>query len=479
MNLAFEVPTNFLEQIELLQNSHASNTANELKKEIGQYFTSSEVATFMTSLITVSKSNQSYKILDSCAGLGILGISAVLFLVSKGIRKIHLDAYELDEITTLKLINNLKLLKIYLSHVDFNFNVFKEDFLFSNINQDYDISVINPPYYKLSGNSKYRVNEKGLFKQSPNIYSSFIIKTLSFLKNNGQLIFISPRSFTNGSNFQDFKKLLTYENSIEYIHLFDSRVEIFKNEKIRQENVIFKLIKSHTQGEIAISTSNCIKDLVKNNLKKQYYSPALILNQLNKHFILIPKNQEQINKYLQLLKMKNSFEKLGYKISTGKIVQFRSKNIYEYKTNNSILIYNSHHLSKNSINLTYKTSENKDRFFKLNGDYEKWLIPNQNYIFMRRISLKESESRIVLGIYLSEDSNKFVAVENHLNYIYHTKKKMEKSEIIGLALFLKSDLVENFFSLISGTTQVNANDIKALPVPSIDDLKKIYEESML
>ena len=97
---------------------------------------------------------------------------------------------------------------------------------------------------------------------------------------------------------------------------------------------------------------------------------------------------------------------------------------------------------------------------------------------MRRISLKESESRIVLGVYLAENSDGFIAVENHLNYIYHTKNKMEKSEVIGLALFLKSDLVENFFSLISGVTQVNANDIKALPIPSLKDLNKIYEESV-
>ncbi|WP_368559607.1 N-6 DNA methylase [Acinetobacter indicus] len=478
MNLAFEAPTNFLEQIELLQSSHASNTANEYKKKIGQYFTSSQVAKFMASLITVNNLERSYKILDSCAGLGILGISTILYLVSKGARKIHLDAYELDEATALTLVKNLELLETYLLHIDFTFNVFEEDFLLSDITQDYDISVINPPYYKLAGDSKYRTDEKGLFKKSQNIYSSFIIKTLSFLKNHGQLVFISPRSFTNGSNFKDFRSLLTKNNFIEYIHLFNSRVSIFKNEKIRQENVIFKLVKSHNQSSIAITSSNCIKDIAENNLNKQYYSPELILNQLNQNFILIPKTKEQIEKYLQLLKFNESFEQRGYKISTGKIVQFRSENISEIKEDYSLLIYNSHHLNKHNIELKFKESDKKDRFFKLYGDYEKWLIPNQNYILMRRISLKESESRIVLGVYLAENSDGFIAVENHLNYIYHTKNKMEKSEVIGLALFLKSDLVENFFSLISGVTQVNANDIKALPIPSLKDLNKIYEESV-
>ncbi len=64
-------------------------------------------------------------------------------MVSKGARKIHLDAYELDDATALTLVKNLEFLKTYLLHIDFTFNVFKEDFLLSDITQDYDISVIN------------------------------------------------------------------------------------------------------------------------------------------------------------------------------------------------------------------------------------------------------------------------------------------------------------------------------------------------
>ncbi|MFX8628521.1 hypothetical protein ABTM53_20550, partial [Acinetobacter baumannii] len=101
------------------------------------------------------------------------------------------------------------------------------------------------------------------------------------------------------------------------------------------------------------------------------------------------------------------------------------------------------------------------------------LIKNQNYIFLRRISVKESRHRIALGIYFSEKSNEFLAVENHLNYIYHTSRKISKLEILGLAIFLKSELIDNYFSVISGLTQINASDIRDIPIPSKEYLESL------
>jgi len=162
MDLHFEEANNFLEHLELLQIIHASNTSNEFKKNIGQFFTSKEIASFMSSLISVE--GDIYKLLDSCAGLGMLSISTILFLVSKGVKKIHLDAYEIDLDTAKKLQDNLENLKKLLN-IDLSFKVFIEDFLLKETNEEYDITVINPPYFKLSKDSKYRTNKNGLIKK--------------------------------------------------------------------------------------------------------------------------------------------------------------------------------------------------------------------------------------------------------------------------------------------------------------------------
>ncbi len=473
MNFHFEDPNNFLEQIELLQTIHASKTPNEFKKKFGQFFTSKEISNFMSSLIEINNENQTYKLLDPCAGLGILGISTVLHLVRKGVYKIHIDVYEIDPNAAAQLQKNLELLKIYLTDVNFTFDVFVIDFLLSEVKTDYDIAVINPPYFKLAQDNKYRINKNGLFKKSPNVYSSFTYKSLASLKEKGQLAFITPRSFTNGSNFQEFRNLLVKDNYIQYIHLFNSRIAIFKNDNILQENVIFKVKKQSKQNSITVSNSDCIMNINNSELDKQSYPAELILNQFSKNIIAIPKSKESMEMYLELLNSSSTFDNKGYRVSTGKLVQFRTKNIGDSKQPDSIIIYNSHHLSNNELKLKNLDSSKKNKFLLLKDDFIKWVIPNQNYIFIRRISVKENQHRIILGTYFPDNCDDFIAVENHLNYIYHKDREMDKSEILGLAIFLKSSFVDNFFSVISGLTQINASDIREIPIPPLEDLVEI------
>lgn len=477
MDLNFQEANDFLEQLELLQATHAANSSNDFKKEFGQFFTSKNIANFMSSLLKVK--GESYRVLDSCAGLGILSISTIFFLIQKKVKKIHLDAYEIDICTAKKLEETLNRLKENLE-IEFSYQVYAEDFLLKDLDSEYDITVINPPYFKLSKDSKYRINKNGLIKKSPNIYSSFLNKSLHLLKKEGQLVFITPRSFTNGSNFDEFRNNITTNNSIDYIHLFNSRVEIFKNDNIRQENVIFKITKDVSQKDILISNSNCIEQLDFEHLKPQKYSSKLVLNQFSKKVIAIPEDKKSMELYLDLLKLEKTFTEHGYRISTGKIVQFRDKNVTDVKLPNSILIYNSQHISSKHLDLIVDNDSKKNKFYIINSDHKKWLIPNQNYIFLRRISVKESKHRIALGIYYKNNTSELVAVENHLNYIYHADREISKLEIVGLANYLKSESVNNYFSIISGVTQINASDIRDLPIPTkayLEELALSYEGS--
>ena len=43
----------------------------------------------------------------------------------------------------------------------------------------------------------------------------------------------------------------------------------------------------------------------------------------------------------------------------------------------------------------------------------------------------------------------------------------------GLALWLNSTFIDKWFRDVSGSTQVNAGDIKAMPCPSLSDLERI------
>ena len=50
---------------------------------------------------------------------------------------------------------------------------------------------------------------------------------------------------------------------------------------------------------------------------------------------------------------------------------------------------------------------------------------------------------------------------------------MESLVAKGLAIFLNSSLVDQYFRQFSGHTQVNANDLRSLHYPSVEKLKQL------
>ena len=140
-----------ISNISITQNQFLQMKASSEKKELGQFFTPSEIATFMTSLITLDKDkSQSISVLDAGAGAGILGISTLLKLKELGFKKLHLTAYEKDDLVIPLLKENLDTFLKKNEEVSFSYEVINQDFIFEKNNQTYDVCCINPPYFKYS-----------------------------------------------------------------------------------------------------------------------------------------------------------------------------------------------------------------------------------------------------------------------------------------------------------------------------------------
>ena len=75
------------------------------------------------------------------------------------------------------------------------------------------------------------------------MYSAFIALSVKLLKKEGQLVAITPRSFTNGPYFKAFRLLFTAEMSFDQIHVFNSRNRSFSEDEVLQENIIFHAFK--------------------------------------------------------------------------------------------------------------------------------------------------------------------------------------------------------------------------------------------
>jgi adenine-specific DNA-methyltransferase len=101
-------------------------------------------------------------------------------------------------------------------------------------------------------------------------------------------------------------------------------------------------------------------------------------------------------------------------------------------------------------------------------------LPARRYVLLKRFTAKEERRRLVAGIFERTDSySPWIAVENHVNYVCKPAGELARDEAFGLAALLNSALYDRFFRAISGNTQVNAAEIRCLPLPRWPTLRRI------
>jgi adenine-specific DNA-methyltransferase len=102
------------------------------------------------------------------------------------------------------------------------------------------------------------------------------------------------------------------------------------------------------------------------------------------------------------------------------------------------------------------------------------LIPVRNYVLVKRFSSKEQKRRLYAGVLLESkfDFDK-IGIENHLNYIYKLGSALSENETYGIAGILNTSIMDIFFRMVNGNTQVNAVDIKNLPFPPLENIIEI------
>ncbi|MCL2312877.1 MAG: N-6 DNA methylase, partial [Firmicutes bacterium] len=205
-----EQPSNYADRLGAAYTQTVSQT---FKKENGQFFTPQVIARFMGSLVSTNKIQ--IDILDPGCGTAILTCALVENLVEKtpNIETINLVAYETDT----KLISlserSLSYLKNWLSNkgISFQYIICVHDFImehygclnppslnFSDKKRDFDFIISNPPYFKLSKDDIRTKAAQVIIDGQPNIYSIFLAIATRMLKDDGEMIFIVPRSFASG-----------------------------------------------------------------------------------------------------------------------------------------------------------------------------------------------------------------------------------------------------------------------------------------
>ena len=64
-----------------------------------------------------------------------------------------------------------------------------------------------------------------------------------------------------------------------------------------------------------------------------------------------------------------------------------------------------------------------------------------------------------------------VGLENHLNYISGVSRQLDDEVAYGFSALLSSSFLDRFFSISNGNTQVSAIELRAMPLPSEQDIR--------
>jgi adenine-specific DNA-methyltransferase len=338
-----------------------------------------------------------------------------------------------------------------------------EDFLLSRLACErplFDVILSNPPYFKLAKNDERAVRHSYVVHGQPNIYGLFMAACARLLVEGGQWCFITPRSWTNGAYFTRVRRELLDHLNIEAIHAFESRQDHFAEDEILQEAMItWASSRNMRSNHIVITTSCGSSDLGSASVRRL---PACeIVGDDNRSVISIPSQATDRQPFAARL------SSLGLRVSTGPVVAFRAKEHIREQTGKATvpLLWMQH---VTPMRISWPIRKKKEHIVA-SGATTWMLVPNQNMVVLRRFSPKEAKRRITAAPYIANSiPGELIGLENHTNYIYRPGGNMSEDEVRGLAAYLNSTFVDAQLRSVSGNTQVNAGDLRALPIASLD-----------
>lgn len=435
----------------------------ESRAQRGQYFTPRSVARIIAGLFRVPES-RSIRVLDPGAGSGILSAALVDRLrIECPDAEVHIVAVENDPHLYPALSEMLAELGVVEGVTT---ELIDADFLPWALSTDerFDIVVQNPPYAKLRSGSEaqWLLRENGI--QVPNIYAAFLALGLRLLVPGGQQVAITPRSWMNGTYYSDFRHAFVREAGIDAIYTFESRSRVFGDLGVLQESIIVTATRGTFPDKVLVQAS--YDHNAEPSSRHVDYSEIVTPD-----FIHVPATEKDAEAVAWMTTyVTSTLADLGLTVSTGRVVDFRSREMLHFEpVTGAMPMVNASHLRGGVVHHPIGTKK-PEWFYSAPESMAKLVVPGGAYVLVKRFSAKEEKRRIVSAVSRFEGS---VAFDNKLNYIHHDGHGLDPEIAAGLALFLNSTRVDEYFRVFSGHTQVNATDLRMMRFPSLEQLREL------
>lgn len=428
----------------------------------GQFFTPTAVAKIMARLLKVPDHGV-VRVLDPGAGSGMLTATLVSHLatVTPSLR-VHVTAVEDDT----SLLPALRETLDDCSVLGAETRLIAEDYVSWAVTSDerFDLVIQNPPYHKLRVDSTADVLLRNAGIVVPNIYAGFMALAARQLTPGGQMVAITPRSWMNGTYYESFRRGLLDRAAIDAIHTFASRSSVFGDMGVLQESIIVSVTSNAIQGPVRLyssvdQASETAERIVPGN---QVVTPD---------FVFVPASRSDADAVSWMASATRTLADLGLTVSTGRVVDFRSRDLLRHSPDQpcSPMIYPANIVERTVQHP--RTRLRKPQWFAIDSTTaSKLLVPAGVYVLVKRFSSKEEKRRIVAAVW---DDDRAPAFDNKLNYIHRAGHGLDPGLARGLAIWLNSTRVDDYFRVFSGHTQVNATDLRHMRFPSHTELLEL------
>ncbi|RQV99278.1 hypothetical protein EH221_00450, partial [bacterium] len=460
------------------------------RKLKGQIFTPPKIASFMAGLFT--SQNKKISILDPGAGTGILVAALCDRFIQENRRNldISIHVYENDKNVLPFLQSTLDACKNSLNEIgcSMEYQIFDNDFILHHaeversdgltvysldLSTRYDLIISNPPYYKLNKSSPEALALQRYVYGQPNIYAFFMLLSGMLLSEKGEMVFITPRSFCSGLYYSKIRRWFVNTLTLDRLHLFETRKDIFVDDKILQENLIFHAtsVQPKSNGKTLISVSYDRQFTQYQELTVPSSDVAYCRG--DDCYIRIPISESDL-KIIEIVdSWPQSLNVLGFEISTGPVVDFRAMKHLRATLENSncVPLFWMHNIKGTDVEWSIGKN-GKATAIEINPESKNLVVPTRNYVVLKRFTSKEQKKRVHAAVLNAEDFSKFefIGLENHLNYIHKNRSLMTLDEAYGISALLNTTIIDQYFRALNGNTQVNATDIRSLSLPDYDKI---------
>jgi adenine-specific DNA-methyltransferase len=420
------------------------------------------------------------RVLEPAAGAGILAAATVAELIHRENppELIELTLYEIDERLgpVLSRLADRMRRAAKTREVRLKCSIKHEDFLLSETaiqgRATADVIIANPPYLKLGKCDPRAAAHVYAVHGQPNIYGLFLAACARLLEPEGRYCFITPRSWLSGAYFGAVRRQVLQWLRLDSLHIFESRRDHFSEDEILQEAMILWATARPEEDKYAaiqVSRSQGAADLANAAITAVPFA-RLVGTDDARMIALHDQDEDPFRSWTATLST------YGLQVSTGPVVAFRaSDHIRTTSDLATVPLLWMQHVQPMQVRWPI---QKKREHIRAVSESAWMLVTNNPMVLLRRFSPTEASRRITAAPYTGSLPGAVIGIENHLNYLYRPGGVLTIEEATGFAAFLGSRLVDAHFRAVAGSTQVNATDLRKLPLPAMNLIREIGRRAL-